>query len=221
MHQQLKRQAMVRSTLERLAAGFALVFCAPLLFAAGACILVETGWPVFFSQRRVGRYGRTFWLVKLRTMYTTNAGHPVTTSTDPRITRVGAVLRRYKVDEVPQLLNILLGQMQFIGPRPEVPRFVELQQPLWRAALLHKPGLTDPATLVYRNEEELLAMYSDVERGYREDVLPRKLLLSTQYQQHRTLVSDLQLILLTIKASVAPTSFDTAAIRQRFARNNQ
>jgi lipopolysaccharide/colanic/teichoic acid biosynthesis glycosyltransferase len=183
-----------------------------VLLAAAACLAAESGWPVFFRQARVGRNGKPFTLWKLRSMQTGQAGRRITGRGDPRVTRVGAVLRKLKLDELPQLWNIVRGEMQFIGPRPEVPAFVDPGDALWRAVLADKPGLTDLATLVYRNEEEILGRCADPERAYREEILPKKLDLSLRYSRQRTLMSDCKLLLLTIRYSFLPAGFDSGRL---------
>ena len=211
----------LRTPLERLAAAAALLACSPLLLAAAICILAESGRPVFFRQTRIGQHGKPFTLLKLRSMRSDQAGPTITRRGDHRITRVGALLRRYKLDELPQLWNILAGHMQFIGPRPELPSLVDMGSPVWQAVLLQKPGLTDLATLLYRNEEELLATFSDSDRAYREQVLPRKLFLSSQYQQRRGFATDIKLLLLTIRFSFFPAAFDPDLVRRLFVQEIQ
>jgi lipopolysaccharide/colanic/teichoic acid biosynthesis glycosyltransferase len=209
-----------RSPLERIAAALGLLACSPVLVIASACTLIDSGWPVLFCQTRVGRYGTLFKLLKFRSMRNDVPGACITKRGDGRITRVGAFLRRYKIDELPQLWNILLGQMQFVGPRPELPSLVDPEDPVWRAVLSHKPGLTDLATLLYRNEEEILSAYSDSDRAYQEDVLPKKLLLSAYYQQGRGLATDLKLLLLTARFSFFPAAFDPDVVMRLFVKES-
>ena len=209
---------MFRSSGERIAAAIALLVCSPLLLIAMLGILAESGWPVLFRQTRAGQYGNPFKIVKLRTMRLGETGSVITKRGDSRITRIGALLRRYKIDELPQLWNILLGHMELIGPRPEVLRYVDMTDPLWLLVLSRKPGLSDPATLIYRDEEQMLARYADADRAYREEILPRKLLLSAQYQQRRNRMTDLKLLLLTVKFSFLPSSFDRERITRVFLK---
>jgi lipopolysaccharide/colanic/teichoic acid biosynthesis glycosyltransferase len=202
--------------LERLVAAAALVICSPLLLVAGFCILVESGWPILFRQTRVGRNLETFTLFKLRSMRAGSDGPGITARGDPRVTRVGAVLRKYKLDELPQLWNVAAGHMRFIGPRPEVPSCVEPNDRLWRIVLSEKPGLTDLSSLVYRNEEELLARSSDPDRVYREQILPRKLDLSAHYLETRDFGSDCRLLLLTARYCLFPVGFEPTRILEAF-----
>ena len=187
--------------LGRLAAAFGLIVASPVLAVCALAISIEDGGPVFFRQVRIGAQGKRFHLLKLRSMKSSTAGRSITCGGDSRITRVGKSLRHFKLDELPQLWNVLRGDMNFIGPRPEVPEYVDMSSPQWRAALAFRPGITDPASLVFRYEEQLLAGYSgpDVDAFYRKSVLPKKLALSTRYAQSRSAIKDLRLIALTFK----------------------
>jgi lipopolysaccharide/colanic/teichoic acid biosynthesis glycosyltransferase len=206
----------VQPLCERIAAAFALLLLAPVFALAAVAIVIESGRPVFFLQTRVGRGGKPFRLFKLRSMRVGAAGRSITAGGDPRVSRVGALLRKYKLDELPQLWNIVRGEMQFIGPRPELPAYVEPQDARWRAVLREKPGITDLSTLVYRNEEEILARFPDPERAYREELLPRKLELSAAYGRVRNPGADLKLILLTARYSFLPNGFDSNRILKTF-----
>lgn len=202
--------------IERLAAGLALVLLAPLLAVAALAIVLEGGFPVFFRQERVGKNGRVFRLIKLRSMRNDKHGTLITAARDVRVTRVGATLRRYKLDELPQLWNILAGHMQFVGPRPEVPAMVDGSDPLWHAVLAGKPGLTDLATLIYRHEEEILARAADPDAAYRRELLPHKLSLSIAYRRTRNLGTDLKLLWLSARYSFFPRGFDAETIKRTF-----
>lgn len=182
------------------AAGLIGVF--PVLAAAAILVLVRDGRPVFFRQTRLGRDGKPFRIWKFRTMVSTRGQGPlVTASNDCRITPLGAILRRYKLDELPQLLNVLAGEMSFVGPRPEVSRYVDLSDPVWVQVLRERPGITDLATLAYVDEEKALATSSDPEYDYRATLLPRKLSLNLGYRRERTWRSDIRLLLLTLRCS--------------------
>jgi lipopolysaccharide/colanic/teichoic acid biosynthesis glycosyltransferase len=206
----------VQQSVERLVAVVALAVCSPLLLAAAFCSIVESGWPVLFRQTRVGCNLKPFTLYKLRSMYAGSKGAGITSRGDPRVTRVGAFLRKYKLDELPQLWNVVAGHMRLIGPRPEVPAYVDPSDRLWRAVLSEKPGLTDLSSLVYRNEEELLAQSGDPDRTYREEILPRKLALSAHYLKTRDFVSDCRLLFLTARYSFLPAAFDPNRILAAF-----
>jgi lipopolysaccharide/colanic/teichoic acid biosynthesis glycosyltransferase len=194
----------------------AMVALAPLFAVVSALVFLEDGGPVFFRQERVGMGGRRFYILKFRTMMREAAQHgkPITVAGDQRITHVGAVLRRLKLDEFAQLVNVLKGDMSFCGPRPEVPCYVNLGSPIWQAILTQRPGITDPASVVYRHEEQLLAQAPDPERLYTESVLPEKLRISLRYLQSRSLISDLKLIFLTARYSFLPSSPDRRLIER-------
>jgi lipopolysaccharide/colanic/teichoic acid biosynthesis glycosyltransferase len=179
---------------QQLLAAMGLLCASPLIVVAAAAIVLEDGRPVFFTQKRVGKDGRLFSLWKLRTMRTNQKGAAVTVGGDRRVTRVGRVLRRLKLDELPQFWNVVIGDMTLIGARPEVPEFVNLEDPVWKMVLSRKPGITDFSTLMYRREEELLAQAPDPMFYYRNTVLPEKLALHLKYMNQRTLSSDLKLL---------------------------
>lgn len=181
-----------------------LLVAAPVLLIAAAAIALTSKGPVLFRQTRVGLRGRPFVLVKLRTMRTA-AGPGVTARDDPRVTGVGRVLRRTKVDEFPELWNVLRGDLSLVGPRPEVPELVDLASPQWQQVLRARPGLTDPTTLWLRDEESLLARVTDNrERYYREVLQPEKLRGYLQYLSRRSWHSDLRVLVETGLAVCLP-----------------
>lgn len=202
------------SIVSRIVAGLALVLLLPLLLAISLAILFETGRPLLFRQARIGKSGRPFSIVKFRSMLVGDGGLKITGAADRRITRVGLFLRKYKLDELGQLWNIAAGHMSFIGPRPEVPEYVDLEDPRWRTVLARRPGITDLATLVFRNEEHLLGTADNPDRFYRECILPAKLQLNIQYGTTRTLKSDLRLLLLTLRYSFFPSTFDAESVKR-------
>jgi lipopolysaccharide/colanic/teichoic acid biosynthesis glycosyltransferase len=174
----------------------------PALLLVALAILILDGRPVFFRQERVGLRGRSFWIWKFRTMRpgARDEEYPlITVAGDPRVTRLGRWLRTFKLDEWPQLINVLAGEMSLIGPRPEVRRYVDLDQPVWQSVLSVRPGITDLATLAYVDEERALATHSDLETCYRETVLPAKLALNLRYLERRSMRTDIRLILLTLR----------------------
>ena len=201
---------------DRLAAGVGLVTLVPLLAAAAAAIGAADGSPIFFRQTRLGRFGRAFGLLKFRTMRVAVSGPQITARPDSRVTRVGRVLRKYKLDELPQLWNVLKGDMRLVGPRPEVPAYVDLDDRAWQAVLAVRPGITDLASLIYRNEEEVLARAENPERHYRERILPEKLRLNLVYLERRSFWLDIKLILLTVWYSFVPNRFDSHRVRLAF-----
>ena len=191
-----------------------MLFLMPVLVALTFVILWDDGPPVFFRQMRVGRRGKPFQIWKFRTMRTGSHGSLITAAGDGRVTRAGATLRRFKLDELPQLFNVFKGDMSVVGPRPEVPEYVQLEAPIWQAVLQVRPGVTDLATLLYRDEEELLGASGDPNTLYRESVLPAKLVLNLGYLRSRSFLRDLKLIHLTIRYSLFPKRFDPELIKR-------
>ncbi|MGQ9919419.1 MAG: sugar transferase [Bryobacteraceae bacterium] len=187
--------------LERVLAAVGLVVLSPLLLVLAAAVWIDSGRPVLFRHRRVGRGGRRFEVVKFRSMVQGHGGPSITRRGEGRITRVGAFLRRWKLDELPQLWNVVRGEMGLVGPRPEAPEYVDVEDPLWKSVLAVRPGITDPASVDYRNEEELLAGVEDVDSFYRKVLLPRKLGLSAAYLERRSLRSDVVVLFRTVAAS--------------------
>jgi lipopolysaccharide/colanic/teichoic acid biosynthesis glycosyltransferase len=184
--------------LEVVVSAGGLVVALPLLIVAAIAIRLTSTGPAFFRQERVGRCGRPFLLLKLRTMRVGD-GPQVTASGDPRITAVGRLLRRTKIDEVPQLWNVLRGDMSLVGPRPEVARYVDVRDPRWSRVLSVRPGLSDPASIRYRDEETILANApGDRDRYYREVLLPAKLEISQTYLSQRTWRSDVAVVARTL-----------------------
>ncbi|MDI4632526.1 sugar transferase [Pelomonas sp. V22] len=192
---------MAKRGFDIVCAALGLALLAPVLVALALWVKLDSPGPVFFRQERVGRHGRNFLIHKFRTMRVDNAGPQITIGADPRITRSGAWLRRYKLDELPQLWDVLRGAMSLVGPRPEVPKYVALYpEELRRLVLSVRPGITDPASLRYRNESERLAAAADPEREYIEVVMPAKLALAADYVREASLGGDLRLILSTLAA---------------------
>jgi lipopolysaccharide/colanic/teichoic acid biosynthesis glycosyltransferase len=175
------------------------VLALPMLVVAGS-ILVSSGWPVLFRQPRVGRHGRLFPLYKFRTMlHQAESGSSVTTASDPRTTRIGKFLRRHKVDELPQLWNVLTGDMSLVGPRPDVPGFADLLTGDARRILELRPGITGPASLFFADEEQTLDSVSDKEAFNRDVIFPEKVRLNLAYANHITLAGDLGYLLQTLR----------------------
>lgn len=175
----------------------------PLLAAIAIWIKFDSPGPVFFRQTRIGRYGKPFQVMKFRTMVTDaeKLGLKITVGRDPRITRSGHFLRKYKFDELPQLFNVLKGEMSLVGPRPEVPEYVACYPADVRDKVLSvKPGITDRASIEYRDENSLLAESSDPARTYREEILPIKLRYYMQYADEQSVWLDFRLILRTFVA---------------------
>jgi lipopolysaccharide/colanic/teichoic acid biosynthesis glycosyltransferase len=191
---------MAKRAYDLVLSGLGLLVIWPLLLVLGVIIRLADGSPVLFRQTRVGRQGRPFQILKLRTMRPNaeHAGASVTQAGDPRVTPVGRWLRKTKLDELPQLWNVFTGDMSLVGPRPEVPQYVARYNAEQQRVLELKPGLTDLATLLYLNEEELLRGRPDVERVYLEEVMPRKIQLTLAYAAGANLWEDTKVILRTL-----------------------
>ena len=180
-----------------------LVLLAPLFLLIAILVRLDSPGPVFFRQTRVGRGGVPFRIHKFRTMTTAAAtgGVQLTVGTDPRITRTGRWLRKYKLDELPQLIDVVQGTMSLVGPRPEVPKYVECYSREQKDIVLSvRPGITDNASIEYRDENDILAKSADPEREYIEIILPIKLGYYQQYVSERSLTGDMAIILRTIGA---------------------
>lgn len=186
-----------------------LLVLAPVFVLVAACILLDSPGYIFFRQNRVGKNGRTFQIVKFRSMMVPaqpdSFDLPITISGDHRVTSVGRILRKYKIDELPQLWNVFLGDMSLVGPRPELPLYVNRYTPEQREVLCVRPGITDPASLRYRNEECLLARSSEPERFYTETVLPDKLSINLRYIAKISFVGDMVLLFATAKSAFNPS----------------
>jgi len=183
-----------------------LVVLGPLLLTIAVLIKFTSSGPVSYRGERVGLRGRRFRIFKFRTMVVDadKVGGSSTTEDDPRITRVGKFLRRYKLDELPQFLNVLRGDMSVVGPRPQVAWAVELYTPEQRRLLDVRPGITDNASIKFRNEGEILRGAADPDRAYLELIAPEKIRLGLEYVNHRSFSTDMRIIAMTAVASVRP-----------------
>lgn len=192
---------MFRNLFDKIAAAIGLIILSPLFLVVALAILFDSKGGVFFIQTRVGKDFRPFGLFKFRTMRpdTEKAGKLTIGSKDPRITVVGAILRKYKIDELPQLFNVLIGDMNLVGPRPEVPEYVAHYTPEQRKVLSVKPGITDYASLLYFNENEVLGQSPNPLETYLNEVMPAKLKLNLEYIENRSFAEDLKIIFKTIK----------------------
>ncbi len=180
-----------------------LVVLSPVLAAVSAAIWASDRGPVFFRQERVGLHGRHFRIHKFRSMRVDNAGAQVTSANDDRITPIGKVLRKTKLDELPQLIDVLVGDMSVVGPRPEVPQYVRQWPADARAEILSvRPGISDPASVAFRNEQDELAASGDPERHYVEEILPRKVAMYRDYVRSRSFAGDLRVIGDTLAAVI-------------------
>lgn len=198
-------QPAVKRILDIIIAGTALVLLIPVLIACGTAIRLDSPGPILYRQQRVGRYGRLFRINKFRTMQDDagQRGLQVTTNLDPRITRVGHFLRKTKLDEIPQLVNVLAGDMSVVGPRPEVPKYVAFYPPAAREKILSvRPGITDLASIRFIDENAMLASADDPERAYIETVLPSKVKYYLEYVDQQSVCLDLRIIARTIRALI-------------------
>src|SRR3990172_2318667 len=190
----------MKRTFDFLASSLGLCLLSPLFLVVAIAIRIDSPGPVFFRQDRVGKDGKNFLICKFRSMVAnaSGIGPLITTAGDARITRVGRFLRRTKLDELPQLLNVWRGEMSLVGPRPEVPTYVALYNERQREVLSVRPGITDPASIAYADEEEILGEASDPARVYVEEVPPRKLELNLRYIEKMSLPYDAWVIWKTI-----------------------
>lgn len=197
-------QLVLKRLMDIVISGCALLVLWPLLLLIALAIKLDDPGPVFYRQVRVGRGGREFRIFKFRTMVVDadKKGMAITVGRDSRITRVGAFLRKTKLDELAQLLNVLAGEMSFVGPRPEVPKYVGLYTPYQRQVLLVRPGITDYASIAYRNENDLLEGAQDPERLYIEEIMPAKIELNMKYLHEISPLADLRLIFSTVAAVI-------------------
>jgi lipopolysaccharide/colanic/teichoic acid biosynthesis glycosyltransferase len=190
---------MTKRIFDVLVSMLALVLLSPLLLVIAIWIRRDSAGPIIFRQQRVGRGGIPFDILKFRSMRATNDGLQITVSGDSRITRSGEVLRKYKLDELPQLWNVLVGDMSLVGPRPEVPHYVKFWgEAASREILAVRPGITDPTALEMFDESALLATAADPERKYIDEILPVKVAGYLHYVRTRSFAGDVQAILRTI-----------------------
>lgn len=179
---------------------FGLLLLSPLFLMVALWIVIDNPGPVFYRQLRVGKDGKDFRLLKFRSMRTGADKQSLITvgDKDPRVTRAGYYIRRYKLDELPQLWNVLIGDMSMVGPRPEVRRYVDLYTDEQRKVLSVRPGITDYASIEYMDENRLLAQAADPDKTYIEEIVPAKIALNMQYIHHQTLGEYMKIIFLTV-----------------------
>ncbi|MDE6157708.1 MAG: sugar transferase [Muribaculaceae bacterium] len=184
---------------DRLMAFFGLIVLWPVLLVVAILIKVKMpGGPVIFTQKRVGRNGRLFTMYKFRSMTVGHGGSSVSVAGESRITPLGATLRHYKLDELPELWNVLIGDMSFVGPRPDVPGYADMLKGKDRDVLKLRPGITGPASLKYRDEEDLLARQPDPQKYNDEVIFPDKVRINLYYLNHYSFITDIRMILCTV-----------------------
>lgn len=195
---------MLKRSFDIIVSGFALLLLWPLIFLLAILVRLDSSGPSFFAQVRIGRHFRPFRLWKLRSMVYRNSGAEITSGRDARITRIGRFLRGSKLDELPQLWNVFCGDMSFVGPRPEVESFVEQFRDDYEEVLRVRPGITDPASIRYRHEAELLGTVSDPVSHYVQVILPDKIRISKEYVRSQSFGKDIMLIFQTIAVIFRP-----------------
>lgn len=195
---------ILKRTLDIVAAVVGITITAPLLILVALLVKLKDRGPVFYRGVRVGQFGRSFRLYKFRSMVVKadQIGGPSTSSDDPRVTQLGAILRRYKIDEIPQLINVLVGEMSLVGPRPEVPDEVKLYTEEEMQLLSVRPGITDYASIAFHDEGEILRGYEDPHAAYRQLIRPGKIALGLEYVKVRSLSTDMNILLSTLKILV-------------------
>lgn len=190
---------ILKFVFDRLASFFGLLLIWPLLIVVAIMIKIKMpGGPAFFIQKRVGKNGKLFTMYKFRSMTVNHSGSSVSVAGESRITPFGAKLRKYKIDELPELWNVLIGDMSFVGPRPDVPGYADVLTGEDREVLKLRPGITGPASLKYRNEEELLALQPDPVKYNDEVIFPDKVRINRYYLHHYSFVKDIQMIFCTV-----------------------
>ena len=190
---------LLKNIFDRIVSFFGLLVLWPVLLTVAVLIRVKMpGGPVIFKQKRVGQNGKLFTMYKFRSMTVGHGGSSVSVAGESRITPLGAKLRKYKLDELPELWNVLIGDMSFVGPRPDVPGYADALAGEDREVLKLKPGITGPASLKYRDEEELLAKQDDPIRYNNEVIFPDKVRINRYYLHHYSFVKDIQLIVCTV-----------------------
>ncbi|HEX5019644.1 MAG TPA: sugar transferase [Candidatus Binatia bacterium] len=191
---------MIKRVFDIIIAATGLVVLSPIMMVVAVLVKCDSQGPVLFKQKRMGKGFRAFLIYKFRTMKENSEliGRPITIGEDPRITRVGRFLRKTKIDELPQLLNVLKGEMSLVGPRPELPRFVELFRREYAEILTMRPGITDLASLKYQDEANLMGQFTNPEEEYVRRILPDKIRLAKEYIDRSSIFFDLSLILRTL-----------------------
>jgi lipopolysaccharide/colanic/teichoic acid biosynthesis glycosyltransferase len=194
-----------------------LCFVGPLLLTLAALVKLDSKGPVFYRGLRAGRFGKVFRIFKFRTMVVNadKIGGPSSAANDPRITRVGGLLRRYKLDELPQLINVLKGEMSFVGPRPEVLQYVAMFSAEERAILTVLPGITDWSSIWNSDEGSILARSCDPEKTYLEEIRPEKIRLQLKYVREHSFTTDMRILLETFRVLL----FKSRAVAQQDAEN--
>ena len=189
---------MIKRTFDIILSIFAIFLLFPFFLVVSFLIVIDSGFPIFFLQKRIGRGAKEFNIIKFRTMKTNNENITITVSDDSRITRIGKYLRKTKIDELPEILNVLFGQMSFVGPRPDVKGYADKLKGANRKILALRPGITGPASLKYYNEEYILSKKSNPKKYNDEVIFPDKVKINMDYFHNRSFFLDLKIIFATI-----------------------
>ena len=194
-----KKAMILKIIFDRIMALFGLLFLSPVLLIVAILIKLKMpGGPIIFSQKRVGQYGKLFTMYKFRSMTVGHGGSSISVAGENRITPLGVKLRKYKLDELPELWNVLIGDMSFVGPRPDVPGYADILEGNDRRVLELKPGITGPASLKYRSEEEILAMQDDPIKYNDEVIFPDKVKINLGYLDNWSFFEDIKIIIYTV-----------------------
>ena len=189
---------MLKRTFDIMLSVFAIFLLFPFFLLVSLLIVIDSGFPIFFLQKRIGRGAKEFNIIKFRSMKTNNENITITVSDDSRITRIGKYLRKTKIDELPEILNVLFGQMSFVGPRPDVKGYADKLKGANRKILALRPGITGPASLKYYNEEYILSQKSNPKKYNDEVIFPDKVKINMHYFHNRSFFLDLKIIFATI-----------------------
>ena len=189
---------ILKRTFDIILSIFAIFLLFPSFLVVSFLIVIDSGFPIFFLQKRIGRDAKEFNIIKFRTMKTNNENITITVSDDSRITRIGKYLRKTKIDELPEILNVLFGQMSFVGPRPDVKGYADKLKGANRKILALRPGITGPASLKYYNEEYILSQKSNPKKYNDEVIFPAKVKINMDYFHNRSFFLDLKIIFATI-----------------------
>ena len=194
-------QVIVKRTIDIFLSSLGIILLSPVFLLIAIFVKLDSRGPAMFVHERIGKDFKPFGLYKFRTMIhnPTGKGPSITAEGDPRITRAGKILRKTKIDELPQIFNVLKGEMSFVGPRPEAEKYVELFKDDYEEILKIRPGITDYAAIEFRDEEAILGKYDNVEEGYVKEVLPQKIRLYKKYIREKGFLKDLHLMFLTVQ----------------------
>ena len=191
---------MIKNIFDRFFSLLFIILFLPIFVGISFSLMICDGLPILFRQKRVGKNNKDFILYKFRTMETSKKINSIDFRPYSRVTKLGSLLRKTKIDELPQLYNILIGDISFVGPRPELREWVDKFYDKYKEILLIKPGLTDLASIKYRNEERILSESSDPLKLYEQKILPDKLRMNEEYVKNRNFILDVKILLLTLKS---------------------